>query len=131
MLEEVFELNESLDELREARQAGGDPAEMAALARRLETARANFEEKLGDVDAELELLGWSGTAFPQIRTLGQTLNRAAPRIRSNETHGAHERRAESPLLHSQSGAERAKRIGGGLSEAWDARLELIWERPTA
>ena len=27
LLEEVFELNESLDELREARQAGGDPAD--------------------------------------------------------------------------------------------------------
>lgn len=57
LLEEVFELNESLDELREARQSGGDPSERAALARRLETARANFEEKLGVVDAELELLG--------------------------------------------------------------------------
>ena len=30
LLEEVFELNESLDELRSARQAGGDAAEMAA-----------------------------------------------------------------------------------------------------
>ena len=57
LLEEVFELNEWLDELREARQSGGDPAERAALAGRLETARANFEEKLGVVDAELELLG--------------------------------------------------------------------------
>ena len=54
LLEEVFELNESLDELREARQAGGDPATMAELGRRLEAARANFEEKLGEVDRELE-----------------------------------------------------------------------------
>ena len=57
LLEEVFELNESLDELREARQSGGDSAQRAALAKRLEIARSSFEEKLGVVDAELELLG--------------------------------------------------------------------------
>jgi molecular chaperone HscB len=57
LLEEVFELNESLDELRAARTPGADPAEVSALARRLQAARGNFEEKLGVVDAELELLG--------------------------------------------------------------------------
>ncbi len=36
LLEEVFELNESLDELRAARQAGGDAAEMARAAKTLE-----------------------------------------------------------------------------------------------
>jgi molecular chaperone HscB len=56
LLEEVFELNESLDALREARQAGGDPAQMSGLRRNLEAARANFEEKLGSVDAELKKL---------------------------------------------------------------------------
>jgi molecular chaperone HscB len=56
LLEEVFELNESLDELRDARQAGGDPAQMSSLRRKLEAARANFEEKLGDVDNELKTL---------------------------------------------------------------------------
>jgi len=56
LLEEVFELNESLDELRAAREAGGDPAERAALSRRLAAARASFEEKLGEVDAELARL---------------------------------------------------------------------------
>ena len=54
LLEEVFELNESLDELRSARQAGGSADEMAALRARLETAQHSFEEKLRDVDAELE-----------------------------------------------------------------------------
>ncbi len=54
LLEEVFELNESLDELREARAAGGD---VAALQGRLEVAQQNFQEDLDDVDAELAGLG--------------------------------------------------------------------------
>lgn len=54
LLEEVFELNESLDELRGARQAGGDGPEMAALRDRLTAAQKNFQEKLREVDAELE-----------------------------------------------------------------------------
>jgi molecular chaperone HscB len=56
LLEEVFELNESLDELREARQAGGDPAARAELGRRLENERRSFEGKLELVDMELEAL---------------------------------------------------------------------------
>jgi molecular chaperone HscB len=50
LLEEVFELNESLDELREARADGGD---VVALKSRLQAAEANFQEKLGEVDAQL------------------------------------------------------------------------------
>jgi molecular chaperone HscB len=56
LLEEVFELNESLDELRGARRGGGDPAEMASLRRRLEAARGNFQGKLGEVDRNLDQL---------------------------------------------------------------------------
>jgi len=51
LLEEVFELNESLDELREAKAAGND---LAALKSRLEAAEKNFQEKLGEVDAQLQ-----------------------------------------------------------------------------
>jgi len=51
LLEEVFELNESLDELREARQSGGN---LATLKARLEAAEKNFQEKLGEVDAQLQ-----------------------------------------------------------------------------
>jgi molecular chaperone HscB len=51
LLEEVFELNESLDELREARASGGD---LAALKSRLESAEKNFQEKLGEVDGQLQ-----------------------------------------------------------------------------
>jgi molecular chaperone HscB len=50
LLEEVFELNESLDELREARQEGGDLSELRA---RLVEAQKNFQVKLEEVDAEL------------------------------------------------------------------------------
>src|SRR5258708_21429234 len=51
LLEEVFELNESLDELREAKASGGD---LAALKSRLESAEKGFQEKLGEVDAQLQ-----------------------------------------------------------------------------
>jgi len=50
LLEEVFELNESLDELREAKASGSD---LASLKARLESAEKNFQEKLGEVDAQL------------------------------------------------------------------------------
>src|SRR5579859_4253529 len=51
LLEEVFELNESLDELREAKSAGGD---LAALKARLQAAEKNFGEKLADVDQQMQ-----------------------------------------------------------------------------
>src|SRR5438034_10542427 len=44
LLEEVFELNESLDELRDAKSSGGD---LTALKSRLEAAEKSFQEKLG------------------------------------------------------------------------------------
>jgi molecular chaperone HscB len=51
LLEEVFELNESLDELREAKASGGD---LASLKSRLESEEKNFREKLDEVDAQLQ-----------------------------------------------------------------------------
>ena len=51
LLEEVFELNESLDELREAKSSGGDTAD---LKHRLEAAEKNFETKLTEVDSQLQ-----------------------------------------------------------------------------
>src|SRR6266481_4713280 len=51
LLEEVFELNESLDELREAKASGGD---LTALRASLEAARDNFQEKLVEVDGQLQ-----------------------------------------------------------------------------
>jgi molecular chaperone HscB len=51
LLEEVFELNESLDELREAKASGAD---LMALKSRLEFEEKNFQQKLGEVDAQLQ-----------------------------------------------------------------------------
>lgn len=50
LLEEVFELNESLDELREAKASGGD---LVSLKTRLESAEKSFQKKLSEVDAQL------------------------------------------------------------------------------
>ena len=50
LLEEVFELNESLDELREAKSAG---ANLDALAAKLGRAEKKFQGKLSEVDAQL------------------------------------------------------------------------------
>ena len=54
LLEEVFELNESLDELREARAGGGDTA---SLRESLGAAQKNFQQKLEEVDAQLGATG--------------------------------------------------------------------------
>src|SRR5256884_5102820 len=54
LLEEVFELNESLDELREAKASGEN---LAGLKARLESAEKNFQGKLGEVDGGLEAAG--------------------------------------------------------------------------
>jgi molecular chaperone HscB len=51
LLEEVFELNESLDELRDAKASGAD---LASLKSRLEVEEKTFQEKLGEVDAQLQ-----------------------------------------------------------------------------
>jgi molecular chaperone HscB len=60
LLEEVFELNESLDELREAKESGGD---LTALKSRLQSAEKNFQEKLDEVDSQLQSVAreWDAT----------------------------------------------------------------------
>ena len=50
LLEEVFELNESLDELREAKASGAD---LVGLKSKLEIAETNFQQKLLEVDQQL------------------------------------------------------------------------------
>src|SRR6266849_9089218 len=81
LLEEVFELNESLDELREAKASGGD---LAALKSRLESAEKNFQEKLSEVDTELQaaahewdvaLQGDAATRKKAMAKLNDLLNR--------------------------------------------------------
>jgi len=61
LLEEVFELNEELDEIREQREAGADPA---ALASRLDAARAPIERKREEHEQQIEALSarWDSQA---------------------------------------------------------------------
>jgi len=61
LLEEVFELNEELDEIREQREAGADPA---ALASRLDAARAPIERKREEHERQIEALSvqWDSQA---------------------------------------------------------------------
>ena len=53
LLEEVFELNESLDELRQAKESGGNLIELKG---RLESAETNFQGKLVEVDSQLQFV---------------------------------------------------------------------------
>jgi molecular chaperone HscB len=53
LLEEVFALNESLDELRIAREDSRDSEEVTGLRSRLVEAARDFEVKLREVDADL------------------------------------------------------------------------------
>lgn len=53
LLEEVFELNEELDEIREARESGADAASLAA---RLEKARAPIDAKREEHERQIEEL---------------------------------------------------------------------------
>jgi molecular chaperone HscB len=79
LLEEVFELNESLDEWREARSTGSD---MAALKARLASAEKNFGEKLSAVDHQLQSIAqeWdaainaNAAATPARKTLMARMN---------------------------------------------------------
>jgi molecular chaperone HscB len=81
LLEEVFELNESLDELREAKASGED---LAGLKERLGAAEKNFQQKLHEVDGELQaaarewdaaLTGDSATRKKTMAWLNELLNR--------------------------------------------------------
>ena len=61
LLEEVFELNEELDEIREQRESGADPA---TLASRIDAARAPIERKRDEHERQIEALSaqWDGVA---------------------------------------------------------------------
>jgi molecular chaperone HscB len=61
LLEEVFELNEQLDAIREAREAGADPVSLRA---RLEAARQPIDAKRAQHEAQLDSLStrWDAVA---------------------------------------------------------------------
>src|SRR4030081_1808886 len=79
LLEEVFELNESLDELREAKASGAD---LGSLQSRLEAAEKNFQQKLGEVDAQLQEAAKQWDAA--IDANASDANRKAIMVRLNE-----------------------------------------------
>jgi molecular chaperone HscB len=56
LLEEVFELNMQLAEMRAARQMGESPDDEPELRGNLLTAKASFDEKMVETQAELEAL---------------------------------------------------------------------------
>lgn len=61
LLEEVFALNEELDEIRELRESGGGPASLRA---RLDAARTPIERKRDEHERRIKELGdrWDGEA---------------------------------------------------------------------
>jgi len=78
LLEEVFELNEYLEELRAAKSAGGDARALDDLRHRLEKTRAAFQEKLDAVLAELtaQFPAWDEKADrAALARLSEILNR--------------------------------------------------------
>src|SRR5260370_16696579 len=74
MSEEVFEVNEWVDELGEAKTSGGD---LAALKSRLESAERNFQQKLGEVDAQLQSAAreWDAALDGEVATRKQIMAR--------------------------------------------------------
>jgi len=79
LLEEVFELNESLDELREAKSSGGDFRE---LKNKLQSAEKNFQEKLDELDTQLQAVARQWDAA--LDANGTSDARKALMVRMNE-----------------------------------------------
>jgi molecular chaperone HscB len=78
LLEEVFELNEYLEELRAAKRSGSDARALDDLRHRLEKTRAAFQEKLDAVLAELtaEFPAWDERGDrTALALLSEVLNR--------------------------------------------------------
>ena len=61
LLEEVFELNEELDDIREQRESGADPS---MLAKRIDAAREPIERKREEHERQIDALSgqWDSQA---------------------------------------------------------------------
>jgi molecular chaperone HscB len=97
LLEEVFELNEQLDEIREARESGADPAGLAA---RLQSARAPIdakreahEQQLGALAAQWDAQIESGSTEARRATLEALRERLLERNYINNLLATIEREA--------------------------------------
>ena len=113
LLEEVFELNMQLEEMRMAKAGGADDPELRG---NLEAARKNFDQQLKASEQDLQRL-W---AEWDSRGGGKRRRDAASCATENG------RPAQSPQLHSQSaarcgrGAEKLANdiSGNGMNQAW-------------
>jgi molecular chaperone HscB len=79
LLEEVFALNEELDEIREQRESGADPA---ALSARLDAARQPIERKREDHERQLQELAarWDGQEQSSAQDKRATLDALRERL---------------------------------------------------
>ena len=79
LLEEVFALNEELDEIREARESGADPER---LRRRLDAAREPIEAKRQEHERQLQELSarWDALANAPASERRQTLDALRERL---------------------------------------------------
>ncbi len=106
LLEEVFALNEELDEIRELRESGG--ADSAALAARLASARKPIEQKRDEHEREVQELSarWDaqegGEAAARKATLETLRERLLERTYINNLLAGIEREAESLEPKAQS-----------------------------
>lgn len=106
LLEEVFALNEELDEIRELREAGG--ADNAALAARLTSARKPIERKRDEHERDVQALSvtWDaqadGDAAARKSTLETLRERLLERTYINNLLAGIEREAASLKPFSES-----------------------------
>jgi len=79
LLEEVFALNEELDEIRELREAGSDPA---ALSARLEAARTPIDRKRAEHERQLQELSalWDSQEQASVQEKRSTLDALRERL---------------------------------------------------
>ena len=108
LLEQVFELNEQLDEIRESRESGGDPS---VLRERLEAARKPIDVKREEHEREVEALSarWdeqfeSGTPAEKRATLDALRERLLERNYINNLLTTIDR--EGAVLDPQSPVQR-------------------------
>jgi molecular chaperone HscB len=112
LLEEVFALNEELDEIRELRESGG--ADSAALAARLAYARKPIEQKRDEHEREVQELSarWDaqegGEAAARKATLETLRERLLERTYINNLLAGIEREAESLAPKSESPEPKAQ-----------------------
>jgi len=107
LLEEVFALNEELDEIRGAREAGSDAA---ALRGRLDAARKPIDEKRTAHERELETLGAKWDAL---------LESGSPEQRRATLEALRERLLERNYINNLLATieREAANLGSGLSGA--------------